>query len=234
MKNLTFFTLIVLVGGILAGCQGNSAYYGKGPMVLSPNSQMHFEKYLTSNPSTFLVTTDGRNSYYRYCPDTACRTEPVTVGLYNCEKHYGKECRIYAVKDKVVWQFDASNQQGVAYKPNNQQNITHQFLADWGGLFSDKLMSASFSHSMNGKLSFYNSETGICNGTFRIDQDSAKPVTDQNAVEYKGDWALSCGEGQSAQGDVRMVLNEKGKVTDLAGNGEDENGQPLVFKKTNP
>lgn len=234
MGKQTSFMLILATGGMLAGCQGNGALIGKGPLTLTPYAKNYYENvYLPghSQQSVVAVSTDGKYLAHSNCSDVRCRTESYAYIVNYCERQYGGECKIYAIRDQIVWQFDADNEQGVAYRPNRQEIYKHQFLADWEGLFSDKQLSASFSHSMSGSLTFFNAQTGICNGKFHIDQDSAKPVANLAAAEYQGDWKVDCTKGQSAQGDVRMTVSKNGTVTHLAGTGEDDQGRPLLFKK---
>lgn len=105
-------TLAIFATIGLAACQGNSAYYGKGPVTLSPFAQAVFEDYLTKNGSTFFVTVDGEKPFYRYCPEVGnCRTDTLNVGLNNCEEHWGTKCAVYAVRKDIVWQFDVDPNQ---------------------------------------------------------------------------------------------------------------------------
>ncbi|WP_147301007.1 hypothetical protein [Aestuariispira insulae] len=180
-------------------------------MTLSNRTQMHFEKYLSSNPSTFMVTVDGRNSYYRYCPDTACRTEPVTAGLYNCEKFYGKECRIYAVKDKVVWQFDDQ------YQPIEEtlKNAKSAKLdMDWSGVLDGHPTQMHFDKGLEGKLTLISDETGECKGDFSLNE---KP----GSTRYPGDWRLECAKGQKAKGKLTLTTTRSGEIQFINASGKD-------------
>ncbi len=59
-------------------------------------------------PGIFVITPDGLGASYRYCPDTRCRTtmNMQTKALQDCEKEYGVECVVFAVRDEIRVQYE--------------------------------------------------------------------------------------------------------------------------------
>ncbi len=73
----------------------------------------YYQSYLNligSNirPGVFVITPDGLGASYRYCPDTRCRTtmNMQTKALQDCEKEYGVECVVFAVRDEIRVQYE--------------------------------------------------------------------------------------------------------------------------------
>ena len=103
--------LALLAIFLIAGCQttGGSTV-GSGPITLSPVIQNYFDKYLANHGSIFAVAIDGRSGLnYYYCPDVQCREHVGERQLVidGCEEiSQGVPCKIYAVRDKIVWDFD--------------------------------------------------------------------------------------------------------------------------------
>jgi len=91
---------------LCASCQDPDR--GTGPITLSPGAEASFAEYMgRDDPLYFMVTEDGRGSYYMYC-----------VGGFNCtssaarlqalnecrRRNAGDDCKIYAIGRSIVWQ----------------------------------------------------------------------------------------------------------------------------------
>ncbi|HSA81911.1 MAG TPA: hypothetical protein VLE23_13935, partial [Geminicoccaceae bacterium] len=91
---------------LCASCQDPDR--GTGPITLSPGTEASFAEYTGRDaPLYFVVTEDGRGSYYVYC-----------VGGFNCtssaarmraldecsRRNAGHDCKIYAIGRSIVWQ----------------------------------------------------------------------------------------------------------------------------------
>ena len=114
---MTLRTALVaaFLGIIVSGCLPPDSNIGKGPITLSPQAQQNFERYKAErSPGYFVVTEDGRGSFYNYCSAGRClRTSSNTV-IHRCEENAGgRDCKIYASKGEVVWQKDADPQAAV-------------------------------------------------------------------------------------------------------------------------
>lgn len=73
----------------------------------------YYQRYLDQigngiRPGIFVITPDGLGATYRYCPDTRCRTtmNMQTKALQDCEKEYGVECVLFAVRDEIRVQYE--------------------------------------------------------------------------------------------------------------------------------
>jgi hypothetical protein len=76
----------------------------------------YYEKYLDQighgmKPGVFVITPDGLGATYRYCPETRCRTNMnlQTKSLQDCEKEYGVECVVFAVRDEIRVQYEIAD-----------------------------------------------------------------------------------------------------------------------------
>lgn len=99
---LRFFIGTMLL--FLAGCQSTGSSYGEGAIKLSERAYRGFQDYLDGVPLTFAVTEDGQNFFYYYCMEFGCdpiRTNP--KALYRCEQRHGRPCKIFAIRDQIVW-----------------------------------------------------------------------------------------------------------------------------------
>lgn len=88
----------------LVGCQTTGSHYGEGAIRLSGEVYRGFQTYLEGEPLTFAITEDGQNYFYYYCSESGCdpiRTNP--QALYRCEQRHGRPCKIFAIRDQVVW-----------------------------------------------------------------------------------------------------------------------------------
>ena len=96
---------IVVLGLFLSG----NAYAGKigsGELKLSTNVVKSFQRYLNpekGRPYVFLVTEDGKNSYWYYCDYAQCATDGSFHAISKCEKRYYKKCYVFALRSSIRW-----------------------------------------------------------------------------------------------------------------------------------
>jgi hypothetical protein len=98
---------IVALLFLCASC-GRDPDFGAGPITLSPGVEASFEEYKARDaPIYFLVSENGRGSYYIYCDGGFnCTTSAARMqALDQCRRNNaGNDCKIYAVGRRVVWQ----------------------------------------------------------------------------------------------------------------------------------
>lgn len=109
MNNGMKILVVLLVGGVLAGCQSVTDFYGKGPLNVTSRIQAGFEKYKSGpGPEYFAVAQDGSSYGWSYCVGGIdnCRGGglPGSIAINACERNSnGVPCRIYARSRRVVW-----------------------------------------------------------------------------------------------------------------------------------
>ncbi len=97
------------VFALLAACQTTHPDWGRGPVTLSPSSQLALNRYMgTQEAAAFALTTDGRLAFFSYCPGghgLDC-VEAYESALSGCRRVVkGRiECKIFADLRDVVWQ----------------------------------------------------------------------------------------------------------------------------------
>lgn len=96
-------TFLALLG--LAGCKTTSELAGNGPIVLSSNAVAAFDLYLESDGLAFAVDNRGQYSFYYYCVEVGCdEGRIIQTTIYECEQRSGRECSLFAIRDRIVWQ----------------------------------------------------------------------------------------------------------------------------------
>tara|TARA_Y100000588_G_scaffold368992_1_gene437542 strand:- start:454 stop:1077 length:624 start_codon:yes stop_codon:yes gene_type:complete len=87
------------------GCQTSHIEAGSGPITFSARTEASFQQYLAIKEATFFaVSTDGKTSYFTYCPHSDCEVNSGVLALRRCNiRSKGVPCKIYAVDRKVVW-----------------------------------------------------------------------------------------------------------------------------------
>jgi len=107
--NFGKWTILAAVFVVLAACQTNEDFYGKGPLTLSSSSLAGFERYKKAgiNAGYFAVTEDGSTYGYSYCSAGQCGGNSLMVALQSCESHAQRTCKIYAYGPTVVWDHSA-------------------------------------------------------------------------------------------------------------------------------
>lgn len=94
---------------LLAACQTTHPDWGRGPVTLSPSTQLLLNRYMaTESASAFAISTDGRNGFFVYCPghhglDCVDTYDGALSGCRRAVK--GRiECKILADLREIVWQ----------------------------------------------------------------------------------------------------------------------------------
>lgn len=95
--------LAVLAVAAASACAGPPI--GQGPIRLSPRVQAYYQGYRQHmNPGVFAVSADGEAFGGTVCGEFGgCRGDDVGQALGQCRRS-GKECFVYAIGGKVVWQ----------------------------------------------------------------------------------------------------------------------------------
>lgn len=98
------FGLLIVFLGACQSISGGSTV-GSGPIQFSAETYKVWQRYLSRDPIVFAVTPDGRNPYYYYCREVGCEAPRyVTYVLTKCQERYKRECRLFAMRDQIVWQ----------------------------------------------------------------------------------------------------------------------------------
>ena len=101
MKKLT----AILFLNILFASNANAGY-GSGELILSDNVVYNFQRYLQGkkgSPMRFLVTEDGKNSFWWYCPYSQCAPGGDTQEAKKCAARHGVPCHTFAVRRSIKW-----------------------------------------------------------------------------------------------------------------------------------
>ena len=83
-----------------------NAGYGSGELKLSDNVIYSFQRYLQGKqgaPMRFLVTEDGKNSFWWYCPYSQCSPGGDTQEAKKCASRHGVPCHTFAVRRNIKW-----------------------------------------------------------------------------------------------------------------------------------
>ena len=126
MKKIFFFLYVFIFSFSLSFISSSSLAqikWGNGEIKMSKEAFNQFYIYLKgtnyAKPLYFLITTDGKNGYWWWCPgisDVACEVEhPIealkihfplnsTKAIKKCEIYYkGKKCEFFAIKRIIKW-----------------------------------------------------------------------------------------------------------------------------------
>lgn len=112
---------------LIASCQTTEDLAGSGPIQFTPQVQQCFDAYLEKDTSyAFAVAVDGASSCgYVFCKEAQCgisndrRWRAIEV----CEKSSGGvPCKIYAIRESVVWKSDAAHGTASAPPPSGKSN----------------------------------------------------------------------------------------------------------------
>ena len=96
---IILFLNILFVSNVNAG-------YGSGELKLSDNVIYSFQRYLQGKqgaPMRFLVTEDGKNSFWWYCPYSQCSPGGDTQEAKKCASRHGVPCHTFAVRRYIKW-----------------------------------------------------------------------------------------------------------------------------------
>lgn len=94
---------------LLVACQSTHPDWGRGPVTLSPSTQLLLNRYMaTESASAFAISADGRNGSLVYCIDghgLDCE-DTYDMALSGCRRAVkGRiECKILADLHEIVWQ----------------------------------------------------------------------------------------------------------------------------------
>lgn len=105
---------------LVLACQTTSERVGVGPVKLSPLSFETFQIYLGRTPLVFVVTEDGADPYYIYCSEVGCDpNRAINEALERCAGRYGRPCKIWAIRDEIVWKNPGD------WQPTDQEIISY-------------------------------------------------------------------------------------------------------------
>jgi len=72
-----------------------------------------YQKYLGNigngkRPGAFVISKDGENAYYTWCPDTRCMGGLTysQESLNRCEQEYDTDCVVFAVRDEIRVEYE--------------------------------------------------------------------------------------------------------------------------------
>ena len=102
-KVLYFFTYSLILLLPLSFSNANAGY-GSGELKLSDNVIYSFQRYIQQRqPMRFLVTEDGKNSTWWYCPEAQCEAGGDTQEAKKCTSKHGVACHTFAVRRSIKW-----------------------------------------------------------------------------------------------------------------------------------
>ena len=156
-KNLILFLMVFF---IYEKSFAGDPYIGSGNLKLGYDAFQTFKKYVRNNnkkPEVFLITIDGQDSFYIYCPFGQCQATRKKMRVDECERYYNKECKIFAMRRTVKWK------NGINTGSRKQAYFKYN-LSDKE--FEDKLISLGF---------YGNQQTDV---TSNLDNDISKQILD--------------------------------------------------------
>ena len=101
------FIGILVLGLLVISSPVNAGTTGKGELKISESVFNAFLKYLRGGtskmPDKFLVTLDGKGSYYWYCGHGTCVAGGDSGDIKTCELHWDKDCKVFAKRRIIKW-----------------------------------------------------------------------------------------------------------------------------------
>ena len=100
---------ILVLSLMLVSSPVNSGQMGSGELTLSQGAVNAWMEYIKGglnqkNPDVFLISTDGKNSFYYYCNYSQCAPGNNFLDIQACERRFkGKECKIFARRRTIKW-----------------------------------------------------------------------------------------------------------------------------------
>ena len=97
--------IAILFLNILFASNANAGY-GSGELILNDNVVYSFQRYLQGKkgkPVRFLVTEDGKNSFWWYCAYSNCAPGGDTQEAKKCTARHGVSCSTFAVGRSIKW-----------------------------------------------------------------------------------------------------------------------------------
>ena len=107
-KLIAILFLNILFLNILFASNANAGY-GSGELILNDNVVYSFQRYLQGKkgkPVRFLVTEDGKNSFWWYCAYANCVPGGDTMEAKKCTSKHGVLCQTFAVGRSIKWKND--------------------------------------------------------------------------------------------------------------------------------
>ena len=219
------------------------AGYGAGDLILTDQSIYNFQQYLEGKkgkPMRYLISVDGKYSFWWYCPYPDCEAGGDTVESKICAERARVECATFAVGREVKWK-NGINPGGKAARFGRDDTINE---------IKDKLAALGFygntqnsnNISRTGKRSFAMNWSGYNNLikgeiefkekekvgalTLKLPNNDGKCEGTYALSTNQGTWSLLCSNDMNASGN--LVLDSKdGSVV---GRGKDSKGNGVTFR----
>ncbi len=185
LKQIVAGLCLLFAGAALTGCQTTSSLLaGTGDMELTPQRADFADRYFSNpNGEAFAISQDGTNVGQITCPALRCAYQTGSAekdAIKLCESQ-GKDCAIFAVRNKIVWQ-------GQITMPDLPDNLHIMSLKRrTGSGFQSYSGAAVFSGDQSGKLAV-NLAFSKCSGDF-----SRKTKR----------WSLACDNEETFSGKIR-------------------------------
>ena len=165
MKKLT----AILFLNILFASSANAGY-GSGELILSDNVVYNFQRYLQGKqgaPMRFLVTEDGKNSFWWYCPYSQCASGGDTQEAKKCTARHGVSCQTFAVRRSIKWK-NGTDARALKIKFKSKDSIQE---------IKDKLTALNFYGSNNVEKSKLKTSNYINKKTIQKNKNSSDIVS---------------------------------------------------------
>jgi len=97
---------ILIVALLLVPTQVKAGPIGSGEIKLKPQAVQAWINYVKQRdkPRIFLVPVDGSSASSWYCPQSVtCVPGGATQEILQCERHHGKQCKIFARGRTIKW-----------------------------------------------------------------------------------------------------------------------------------
>ena len=133
--------IAILFLNILFASNANAGY-GSGELILNDNVVYSFQRYLQGKkgkPVRFLVTEDGKNSFWWYCAYSNCVPGGDTQEAKKCTARHGVACQTFAVGRSIKWK-NGSDARALKIKFKSKDSIQE---------IKDKLTALNFYGSSN-------------------------------------------------------------------------------------
>ena len=256
-KTLKIIVLSLIIKlSISFNSQAADPHIGTGEVKLSSNVIREFKQYVRNNnkkPMVFIITTDGTGSFFLHCPHGQCQPPRKQYRRDQCERHYNKECKIFAMRRTVKWKNGINT--GKAKQAKFKYNLSDtdfdaklEELGFTGNSTTPKITKKKKEpkktvkkYELKGERSIALSWEGyeeLIAGTVNFDETDYKgtlnlPLPNNDGTcdgTYslqkggKGTWQIACSNNMGAAGTLKWVKD--GGVT---GTGRDHNDKKVKF-----
>ncbi len=147
-----------------------NAGYGSGELRLNDNVIYSFQRYLQGkkgSPMRFLVTEDGKNSFWWYCPYSQCQAGGDTQEAKKCTARHGVPCHTFAVGRSIKWK-NGSDARSLKIKFKSKDSIQE---------IKDKLTTLNFYGSSDVKKTKPNTSNYINKKTKQKNKNSSDIIS---------------------------------------------------------